>query len=183
MKLLAFAATTSKQSINKQVIGYAAKLIEGGLIQDATVTTIDLNDFEMPIYSIDREKEDGIPAAAHEFFKAIGDADGVLISFAEHNGSYAAAYKNIHDWASRIDAKVYQGKPSVLLATSPGGRGGQGVLAAAVSAASHHGHELRGSVSIPSFFKSFDSEAGVITNPEVDAALRDALTALGSAKA
>ncbi len=49
-----------------------------------TVETIDLNDYEMPIYSIDRQNDGGIPQLAHDFFDKIGEADAVLISFAEH---------------------------------------------------------------------------------------------------
>ena len=103
MKILAFAATSSKHSINKQLIGYATQILEDTAGADVTVETIDLNDYEMPIYSIDRQNEDGIPQAAHDFFDKIGQADAVLISFAEHNGFYTAAYKNLFDWTSRID--------------------------------------------------------------------------------
>ncbi len=180
MKLLAFAASSSKKSINKEVVSYAKSLVDNGLLGDASVELLDLNDFEMPIYSIDRETEDGIPAAAHEFYNAIQGADAVLISFAEHNGSFTAAYKNIFDWASRIDAKVYQGKPSVLLATSPGGRGGKGVLDAATGAAPHHGHDLKASLAIPSFYKNFDAESSRFTNPEIADAVKTAVASLAA---
>ncbi len=178
MKLLAFAATTSKKSINKQVINYAKTLIEGGLLEDATVEVLDLNDFEMPIYSIDREEESGIPAEAKAFHAAIAGADAIMISFAEHNGTFSAAYKNVFDWTSRIDAKVYQGKPGVFFATSPGGRGGKGVLDAAVGSAPHHGLDLKASLPIPSFYKNFDPEAGAFRHAEIDDAFRDALGTL-----
>jgi NAD(P)H-dependent FMN reductase len=59
---------------------------------------LDLNDYEMPIYSIDRETEDGIPEEAQRFYDELGAVDAILISFAEHNGAYTAAYKNIFDW-------------------------------------------------------------------------------------
>lgn len=178
MKLLAFAASNSKQSINKQLIDYAARLLEEGLVDDVKVETIDLNDYEMPIYSIDRQTEGGIPQLAHDFFNAIGDADGVLISFAEHNGSYTAAYKNLFDWASRIDTRVFQDKPTVMLATSPGPGGGGNVLRTAVASAQFFGNDIRGSLSIPSFHDNFDSAAGAVSNPELDAELRAALRSL-----
>ena len=59
MKILAFAASNSTKSINRQLIGYAGRLLDGGLLPDADVTTIDLNDYEMPIYSVDRQEADG----------------------------------------------------------------------------------------------------------------------------
>ncbi len=82
MRIIAIAATNSKNSINKQLLTYAA-----GLLTDATVEILDLNDYEMPIFSVDRERDKGIPQVAHDFYEKIGQADGVLISFAEHNGS------------------------------------------------------------------------------------------------
>ena len=115
MKVLAFAASSSSNSINKKLVTYAASLLS-----NAEVEILDINDYEMPLYSEDKEKELGQPEAAKRFFNKIGAADALLISFAEHNGSYTAAYKNLYDWTSRIDPKVYQGKPMVMLATSPG---------------------------------------------------------------
>ncbi|MGS0726904.1 NADPH-dependent FMN reductase, partial [Shewanella sp. 0m-11] len=114
MKLLAFAASSSTKSINKQLATYAASLVQG-----AEVEILDINDYEMPLFSQDREEELGHPELAQQFFAKIGEADAIIISFAEHNGSYTAAYKNLFDWTSRIDMKVFQNKPMLLLATSP----------------------------------------------------------------
>ncbi|PCI64867.1 MAG: NADPH-dependent FMN reductase, partial [Gammaproteobacteria bacterium] len=75
---------------NKKLANFTAHQIE-----NAQVTLLDLNDFEMPIYSIDRENETGIPDLAHQFKKHLAEADGIIISFAEHNGAYTAAFKNI----------------------------------------------------------------------------------------
>ncbi len=180
MKLLAFAATSSRQSINKQLIAYASRLFEDGLVDDddITVETIDLNDFEMPIYSIDRQNEGGIPQAAHDFFNKISAADAVVISFAEHNGFYTAAYKNIFDWASRIDMRVYQDKPTVMFSSSLGPGGGGNVLQTAVASAQFFGNDVRASLAIPSFHQNFDSATTSLTNPDLDAQFRAALTTL-----
>jgi len=162
MKVLAFAASTSSQSINKQLVAYAGELLKSGIVANVEVEIIDLNDFEMPIYSSDRENENGIPEQAHAFRNKIAEADAVLISFAEHNGSYTAAYKNTFDWTSRIDMKVYQDKPAVLLATSPGPGGAQNVLGAALGSAPYFGLDVKGSLSVPSFFDNFDAEVQTI---------------------
>ena len=162
MKILAFAASNSKHSINKQLVQYAT-----GLIDDAEVEIVDLNDYEMPLFSVDRESADGIPEQAQKFFKKIGDADALVISFAEHNGSYTAAYKNIYDWVSRIDMKVFQGRPMVLLATSPGPGGASNVLAAASKSAPYFGGELKSSLSVPKFFDNFDTDKGELSNSEI----------------
>ena len=71
------------------------------------VTFVDLNDDDMPIYGVDREAETSIRAAAKDLFRQIGAADALLIAFAEHNGSVTAAWKNILDWMSRIEMKVF----------------------------------------------------------------------------
>lgn len=118
MKVLAFAASSSRESINKKLVTYAASLLDG-----VEVEVLDLNDYEMPLFSVDKEKELGQPDLAKAFLAKIGESDAIIISFAEHNGSYSAAYKNLFDWCSRITVKVYQGKPMVMLSTSPGGRG------------------------------------------------------------
>ncbi|MCG7549533.1 NAD(P)H-dependent oxidoreductase [Pseudoalteromonas sp. Of7M-16] len=175
MKVLAFAASNSRQSINNALVKYAASQIE-----NAEIEILDLNDFEMPIYSIDREKDNGIPEQAQKFYDKIGAADAVIVSFAEHNGSYTAAYKNIFDWTSRIDMKVYQNTPMVLLATSPGPGGAQSVLGAAVNSAPYFAADVKAHLSVPSFFDNFDMEAGKLTNGEISDALSNALKQLAN---
>lgn len=172
MKILAFAATNSRQSINKSLANYAAHLVSDD------VELLDLNEFEMPIYSVDREQEIGIPEQAQRFFNKIQQADALVIAFAEHNGSYSAAYKNIFDWASRINMKVYQNKPAVLLATSPGPGGAQSVLASAVNSAPYFALDVKGSLSVPSFFENFDSTTQSIINAELQAQLKQTLAGL-----
>ena len=160
-KILAFGASSSKTSINKQLATYTANQFK-----NASVEILDLNDYEMPIFSIDKEKENGIPQLAHDFYAKLGSADLIIISFAEHNGAYSAAFKNILDWSSRINAKTFQEKPMLLLATSPGARGGSSVLDIATKRFPFQGGIVKGSFSLPSFNDNFDTEKG-ITNEEL----------------
>ncbi len=169
MKVLAIAATNSRKGLNRQIIEHAMGLIEGGLLADATVEILDLNDYEMPVFSVERLEAGGVPEEGQRFYDKIGEADALVISFAEHNGSYSAAWKNTYDWASRIDMAVYQGKKVAMFATSPGGRGGRGVLDAATMVAPFFGAELVGSLAIPSFGENFDQESGSIADPELRA--------------
>ena len=157
--VVAFAASSSINSINKKLVSYAAKLLK-----DAEVEILDLNDYEMPLFSVDREAELGQPELAQKFFALIGNCDGLVISLAEHNGNYSAAYKNLFDWASRIDPKVFQNKPVVLLAASPGGRGGKGVLEIALNSMPRYAAEIKASLSVPGFFDVFDDEKAEITD-------------------
>jgi len=162
MKVLAFAASSSKSSINKKLVTYSANLLE-----DIDIEILDLNDYELPLFSEDKEKEIGQPKLALEFLSKIGDSDAVIISFAEHNGSYSVAYKNIFDWCSRINPKVFQNKPMVMLSTSPGGRGASTVLSQAIKSAPHFDGEVISSYSVPSFYENFDIEKGYIINQEI----------------
>ncbi|MGR6859264.1 NADPH-dependent FMN reductase [Aliivibrio salmonicida] len=173
MKVLALAASSSSTSINKQLATYAA-----GLVPNADVEVLDLNDFEMPIFSEDKEKELGQPEPAQRFFQKLGEADVIVISYAEHNGSYAAAFKNVFDWTSRIDMKVYQGKPVVMLATSPGPGGAATVLAAATGSAPYFAADVKGSLSIPSFYDNFDMEKGELRNDDLANQLKAIVTGL-----
>lgn len=173
MKILAYAASSSRQSINAQLVRYAGSLING-----ADIEYLDINDYEMPLFSVDRLKETGMLELAERFYHKIGQADALLISFAEHNGSFTAAYKNLYDWTSQIDSKVFQDKPVIMLSTSPGGRGGASVLETAVTTGGHFGAKVIASLSIPGFYTNFDTEAGKITNPDINKALIDTLASL-----
>ena len=156
-KILVFGASNSKNSINKKFASYTAGLLEG-----VEIDLIDLNDFEMPIYSIDREKESGIPQAAHNFKEKIKACDAVIASFAEHNGSYTVAFKNILDWTSRIDKVFWYDKPILALSASPGGRGGKTVLEAAVAKMGFMNGVVTGSFSLPRFFENFSESEGIL---------------------
>lgn len=178
MKILALAASNSRQSINKQLVRYAGKLLTAKIIPNAEVELIDINDFEMALYSIDRESESGIPPQAHAFYDKIASVDAIIIAYAEHNGSYTAAFKNLFDWTSRIDAKVYQGKKMLMLATSPGPGGAGSVLAAAKSSAPYFAGEVKADLSIASFYDNFDVEKGELRNAEIQTQLEAALAML-----
>ena len=138
MKLLAFAGSSSKQSINKKLATYAA-----GLFENVEVDILDLNDYELPLFSVDREKLIGQPPIARTFLDKIEQADVLVISVAEHNAGLTAAFKNIYDWASRQKKLVYNNTPLLLMSTSPGKHGGKNALEAASL------NRPRGSVPLP----------------------------------
>ena len=171
-KIIAFGGSSSKNSINKQLAVYAANLFS-----NAEVEVLDLNDFEMPVFSVDKEKEQGIHSLAHDFYAKIGSADLIVLSLAEHNGTYSTAFKNVLDWASRINNKTFQQKPMLLLATSPGARGGSTVLEIAEKRFPFQGAEVKGSFSLPTFYENFDAVNGII-NPEIKNQLLEIINAI-----
>lgn len=163
--ILAFAGTNSKASINKQLSIYATELLE-----DVNVTILDLNDFELPIYSGHYEESHGIPENALSFLNYIKQADGIVISLAENNGAYSAVFKNLFDWMSRAEAKLFFGKPMLLMATSPGGRGGISVLTMAKERFPIHNANIIADFSLPLFETNFSD--GKIINEALNKELK-----------
>lgn len=170
MKIIAFGASPSKNSINKKLATYAAHLFK-----NADVEVLDLNDFQMPLFSVDIEKTIGQHDLAKAFLAKIATADILVISLAENNGNYSAAFKNVFDWCSRITAKVFQEKPMLLMATSPGTKGGANVLAIAKNAFPFYGGNIKATFSLPSFDANFDVENGKISDSELDRQLKEEL--------
>ncbi|WP_188619329.1 NADPH-dependent FMN reductase [Flavobacterium suaedae] len=168
MKILAFAGSSSNQSINKRFAIYT-----GNLFEDKQLEILDLNDYELPLFSVDKEEEIGKPAIARTFLDKIDWADVLVLSVAEHNAGLTVAFKNIYDWASRQRVKVFDNKPMLLLSTSPGKGGGKNAVEAAQIIFKRYGGNVRATFSLPSFNDNFDIEAGKISNKEHDDALKD----------
>ena len=148
--IIAFAGSNSKKSINKQLASYVANQINS-----VETKILDLNDFELPLYGIDYETENGIPDNAQKFLDEIKASDGIILSLCEHNGAYSAVFKNLYDWMSRIDGKLWSNKPMLLMATSPGGRGGATVLEIAKGRFPFMGGNIIADFSLPSFAQNF----------------------------
>ena len=166
MKILAFAGSTSSTSINRELVKFVLKDF-----QDEEINLIDLNDFTMPVFSVDLEKK-GFPDEAHNFLKQIEECDVIICSLAEHNRSYSSAFKNVFDWSSRINVKVFQNKPMLLLSTSPGGYGGGNVMNTAKTFFPQFAADIKDTFSLPKFYENFDLESGVI-NPDMLKELKD----------
>jgi len=166
MKILAFAGSTSSTSINRELVKFVLKSF-----QEDEINLIDLNDYSMPVFSVDLEKK-GFPDEAPQFLKQIEECDAIICSLAEHNRSYSAAFKNIFDWASRINVKVFQNKPMLLMSTSPGGYGGGNVMNTAKTFFPQFAADVKETFSLPKFYENFDLESGVI-NPDMLKELND----------
>ena len=159
-KIITIAGSNSQKSINKSLLSYTSSLIE-----NTEIISIDLNDYVLPIYGVDYEAENGIPSAIKRLNELFDTADGFMVSLAEHNGSYAAAFKNTIDWLSRANMKVWREKPMLLMATSPGGRGGATVLQSAKAYFPFLGGDITADFSLPNFYDNFsDAE---ISNQEL----------------
>lgn len=165
-KVIALGGSNSKESINKQLAYYAARKIEG-----IEVIDLDLNDFSMPMYGIDIEDAEGMPEAAQKLTEIIRNADGIVLSLAEHNGAYSAVFKNTFDWISRINTKIFESTPMLLLSTSPGARAGKSVMDIALDRFPRHGATIVENFSLPSFYENFKNEE--LVNEELKAELME----------
>lgn len=166
--IVTFGASSSKKSINKTLAVYVASKVA-----NASITVVDLKEYELTLYSIDKETEKGIPAGAKTFNELIASADGIIISLAEHNGTYTAVFKNLLDWLSRLDNKVWKEVPMLLMSTSPGKQGGASVIEAAKAGFPFLGAHIVADFTLPSFYENFSN--GGIANSELEAELTEKL--------
>lgn len=161
-KIIAIGGSNSNNSINRKLANYTASLFE-----DASVTHYDLSLIDLPIFSVQLEEKIGSPALVLDFAKQIDESDLIVLSLAENNGNLNAGFKNLLDWTSRIkDRKTFGAKPMLLMATSPGARGGASVLDIAKILFPRQGANVKGTFSLPSFYQNFDDKKG-ITNLEL----------------
>lgn len=158
--ILTIGGSSSKNSINKKLAEYS-----GSLLENVEVVNIDLNDFEMPLFSVDVEAEKGYSKATTDLNEKFNKTDGFIISLAEHNGAYSTAFKNTLDWLSRIQGKVWRNKPMLLLSASPGIRGGKSVLDIASGKFPFMGANIIGNMTFPLFNENF--KGGEIVNAEL----------------
>jgi NAD(P)H-dependent FMN reductase len=125
-KILAFAGSTRRDSLNKKLARVAA---EAARAAGAEVTLVDLRDLPMPLYDGDLEKAEGIPPNAMRFKELLLAHRGLLVASPEYNSSISGVLKNSIDWASRQSPgepalACFQDKVCGLLAASPGALGG-----------------------------------------------------------
>jgi NAD(P)H-dependent FMN reductase len=126
---------------------------------------LDLNDYGMAIFSVDRE-EKGYPDQAYVFRKQMGDADVIICSLAENNRSYSAAFKNVSDRCFRIDMNIFRHKPMFLMSTLPGRYGGGNVMHVATSFFPNCAADIIKTFSLPGFDRIFQENTGVV-EPEL----------------
>lgn len=173
MKIIAFAGSSSTASINKQLVSFVSNKVASEL--KAEIELLDLNDYDVPIFSVDKEKRGEVPGEVHTFILKLKQADGIIISLAEHNGSYTAVFKNLMDWASRVELKFFNDIPMFLMSTSPGGFGGGNVMEAALARLPKFHANIVSAYKLPNFGDNFSAENGIkddLLNAEFEAKYR-----------
>jgi chromate reductase len=170
-KILAFSGSNSSMSLNRKLIQSAYTKL-----QSIEATLIDLRDFPMPMYSMDIENDTGIPSGTKQLRTLFDSHDGFMIASPEHNGMMPAFFKNTMDWLSRMEGRIFQKKPVMLMSASPGPRGGATNLENMKNVVPHWGAaEVFASFSIGNFHQNFDMDRNVFVNTEDDKRLSAAV--------
>lgn len=126
VKILAFAGSTRRASFNRKVLPIA---VRGAEAAGASVTVVDLADYEMPLFNEDLEALSGLPDAAKRLKELFLAHQGLILACPEYNSSITPLLKNTIDWVSRKlpgegGLAAYQGKVAGLVSASPGALGG-----------------------------------------------------------
>lgn len=159
-KILAFAGSNSSQSINHQFLKALTPHFQ------LNYELISLRDYEAPLFGIDLKNEKGVPESMQELHKKMLDADGFVLSAAEHNGSMAAVLKNTFDWLSMLEKKFFLHKPTMILGASPGPRGAASSRGHLVDILPYRGAEIIGNMGLPNFSDNYKD--GVIEQNILD---------------
>ena len=127
--LLVFAGSTRSQSFNRKLATVAAGI---GSEAGASVTHIDLADFDVPLYNADLEAK-GTPRDVVRLKEIFFAHPAWIVCSPEYNGSYTGLMKNTIDWVSSpikgdpvwsSGTKPFAGKVVGMLSASPGALGG-----------------------------------------------------------
>jgi len=153
-KILTVSASNSTNSINRTLLEVAASKVEGH-----EVAMLDIRDYPMPFFSLDREENEGHPETAKQVRALFSEYDAFIISSPEHNGAIPAEFKNLIDWVSRLgdlqNPMFATNKPVFLLSASPGPRGGATNLKTLTQLMPFWGADVKGSYSLGSFYDYF----------------------------
>ncbi len=118
-KLLAIAASTRPDSLNKRLLAIA---IAQAKAAGAHVTEIDYAACHAPLYH--GEDKPTIPANIATLSAALKAHDGLLLASPEYNWSIPGALKNLIDWLSIDPSAPLKGRSALLMCASPSVRGG-----------------------------------------------------------
>ena len=121
MKVLAFAASLRRASLNRRLITLATAIARR---EGAEVELADFRDFDMPMYDGDEDQQGGLPPGALALKAQVERADAILVSAPEYNYSVAGALKNAIDWVSRARPMPWRGRSVYLMSASPSPMGG-----------------------------------------------------------
>lgn len=167
VKILAFSGSTRSGSWNSKLLKILAELASQA---GASVTTISLRDFPLPLYDGDLEAQSGIPQPVQALRQLMIEHHGLMIASPEYNGSVTAVLKNALDWCSRPQngqdgLLPFRGKPVAIVAASIGPYGGSRSVGHLRLIMGKMGATVLGDeMALPGAAQAF-TETGALTNP------------------
>lgn len=117
MKLLALAASTRPESLNKRLLAHAVSIARSA---GAEVTSLDYAEFDTPTY----HGPAPLPPAAARLAQLLRSHDGLLLATPEYNWSIPGGLKNLIDWLSVEPESPFAHRTVLLMCASPSARGG-----------------------------------------------------------
>lgn len=156
-KILAFAGSNSTTSINFKLVQYTVSAIKNKDIQ-----LMNMAYYNLPMFSVDYEKEHGYTNSLIELKNDLSAAKGLILSVNEHNSNPSAFFKNLIDWLSRLERKFLDNTKIILMSTSPGRRGAASSLAKVEEILPRFGGEVIATFSLPQFKDNFDIKKGIL---------------------
>ena len=175
MKILAFAGALRANSVSKQVLQEAIRLL--AIHHQLEVDYADLKEYPFPVYDTDIEESLGIPPSITALAARIHKSDALIIASPEYNGGISSVLKTAVDWLSRVKTKPLAGKFLLLLSASPSGSGGLlGLAHTRVPFDALGVHVFPKMVAIPRSQTAFNAQ-GLLTDEKAGQKLRDALDA------
>lgn len=175
MRILAISGSLRRDSHNTTLLRAAATLLPPGVelvVYDRLKA--------IPPYD-DDDRQAGRPPAVEDLWRAVEQADGVLVSTPEYNHSIPGQLKNALDWLSRpLADSPLRNKPAAVIGASTGMFGAvwaQAELRKVLSAIG--ARVLDRELPVPSADELLAD--GVITDEELETALADLVAALAEA--
>jgi len=165
LKVLVFAASLRKDSLNGTLATLAARIAEQ---HGALVDLASMHEFDVPLYDGDLEASHQIPPGAHELKKRIEANDAFVLASPEYNGSMNGVVKNLIDWTSRFRPQPFDGRHGLLLSASPSLAGGNRGLWALRVPLEHLGARI-----YPDMFSLAAAHKAFAKGDIADASLRD----------
>lgn len=181
LKILAFAGSARKESLNKKLVREAAL---GTLRADTNVivTVIDLANYPLPIYNADDEEARGMPDNAKKLKDLFAEYDGFIIASPDYNGSFTALLKNTLDWVSRLTPEYpknpMRGKKAAIVSASTGALGGVNGLRHLRDLLTHMGADVIDETYSLGYAAQAFNAAGKIQDPQTLQATQDVGKAL-----
>ncbi len=117
MKLAVLGGSLRKDSLNRRLLGYLVRSLEG---MGHEVRAVAGEALRLPLYDADL----AVPAEVLSVQAALTGIQGLVIVSPEYNSGIPAHLKNVVDWLSTLSPNPLRGIPVLLAAASPGAFGG-----------------------------------------------------------